>query len=105
MRDEEQGTLELIAEEVLQPDDGFGVQMVRRLIEEQQVRLGNERTGEGHATLLTAGQSTHKAIRCGHTEFIHRRGDHVLDVPAIAQIDLVQEFMLLITLHITGFIA
>ena len=40
---------------VLQPADRFGVEMVRRLVEQQQVRLAGERAAERDPALFAAG--------------------------------------------------
>ncbi|MOA49844.1 hypothetical protein D3C78_1727790 [compost metagenome] len=43
-------------QEVLQPGDGIGVQVVGRLVEQQHVRRGQQQTAQGHTTLFTTGQ-------------------------------------------------
>lgn len=45
---------------VPQPDDGVGVEVVRRLVEEQGVRVGEQDAGELHAAALTAGEGVQR---------------------------------------------
>ena len=79
--------------------------MVRRLVEQQQVRLGHERAGESHATLLTTGETFHQAISSRQTELIHRGGDVRLHAPAIVKLDLVQQISLLLRFVVAGLVA
>ncbi len=53
VRDENDGTGKTF-ERVFQPADGLGVQMVRRLVQQQQVRLADERAAQGHPALFSA---------------------------------------------------
>ncbi len=47
----------LVVREVpLEPRDALGVEMVRGLVEQQQVGLGEQQARERHAAALTAGQ-------------------------------------------------
>ncbi len=50
-----------IIEEVLQPCDRFQVQVVRRLVEEKDVRVAEERLRQEHAHLLPALELPHRA--------------------------------------------
>ena len=43
-------------EELLQPFDRFGVQVVGRFVEQQHVRLGQQQAAQRHAALFTTGQ-------------------------------------------------
>jgi len=45
-----------VLEKLRHPLDGFRVEMVRRLVENQTVGPRNDRTAHGHATLLAAGK-------------------------------------------------
>ena len=46
----------VLAEEPFEPFHALGVEVVGRLVEEEQVRVLQQQAGEGDATLLTAGQ-------------------------------------------------
>jgi hypothetical protein len=39
----------------LEPRDGFGVEVVRRFVEQQQIRFFKQQAGQGHAAFFTAG--------------------------------------------------
>src|SRR5690606_27468210 len=54
-RDEDDGAA-IVEEELLEPLDGLDVEMVRRLIEQQNGRLGNERAPEQRAATPATGQ-------------------------------------------------
>ena len=43
-----------IGQMVLQPSDGFGIEMVGRLIQQQQVRFFEQQFAQGDAALFTA---------------------------------------------------
>ena len=103
VRDEKQRSFEF-AQENLQPLDRFGVEMVRRLVQQQQIRLRHQGARQRHATFFTTGQIAHAAIRRRHAEFVHRRRDAGLDAPTIVQLDQMQQFGLLIALHRAGFV-
>ena len=47
----------VLVEEALEPVDRLGVEVVRRLVEQQQVRVLEEEPCEGHAAPLAAGLS------------------------------------------------
>ena len=51
------------AEETLQPLDHLKVEVVRRLVEDQQVGLGDEHIGQCHALLLSARELSHRLLQ------------------------------------------
>ena len=53
MRDGDDAALE-IGEVSLEPGDALGVEMVRRLVEEEHVRLLEQHAAEGDASLLSS---------------------------------------------------
>ncbi len=46
----------IVVQELLEPVDGFGIQMVGRFVQQQHVRLGQQQAAQRHAALLAAGQ-------------------------------------------------
>ena len=52
----------VVVEEILQPVDGVEVEVVGRLVEQQRLRLAEERLRQQHADLLAALQLAHLAL-------------------------------------------
>ena len=87
MRDEDDGA-GVLREEVFEPADGVDIQMVGRFVEEQQVGLADERTGEQHAPTPSAGQRVDDGIG-GEVEPRQHQLDALLEAPAVALLELV----------------
>ena len=50
------------AKEILQPFDCRNVQMVGRLVQQQDIRLGKQQLCQMHACFLSAGKLIHRAV-------------------------------------------
>ena len=85
----------VLLQEPLQPVDGLGIEMVRGLVEQQQVRVLQEQPGERHATLLATGQGRDVGVVRWASKGVHRDVDVALQVPGIGRVDLVLERRLL----------
>ena len=85
-------------EVVFQPGDGFGVEVVRRFVEEQDVGLLQEQPAEGDAPLLTAGQDIHEGVPRRTAQGIHRHFQAGVEIPGIQ----VVEFLLDLRLALAG---
>ena len=70
------------------PLDRVGVEMVGRLVENQEIRVGDDRATEGNPPLFAAGQGAHQSVCGGSIQVHHRRLDSSLDVPRIGGGDL-----------------
>ena len=81
MRDDEERSAELL-QELRQPFDGFRVEMVRRLVQHQEVRLRDDGAAEGHAAFLAAGERLDAAIGSGAIQVRHRGGNALVQCPA-----------------------
>ena len=75
MRDHHQRSL-VLQEKVFQPVDGVEVQRVGRLVEQQRSRLSEQRLGEQHADLVSAGDFAHDlvVVLLEDAEAIEQRG-------------------------------
>ena len=73
---------------VLQPGDGFGVQVVGRFVEQQHVRLGQQQASQGDAALFTAGQVGDFPVVGRAAQGAHGLIDAAVDVPDVAGVDL-----------------
>ena len=71
MGDEDDGRVEG-EQRLLQPLERLDVEVVRRLVEQQQVGLGGERAGERGARELAAGERLQRAVevRVGEPEAV-----------------------------------
>ncbi|MNH05037.1 hypothetical protein D3C79_643490 [compost metagenome] len=61
VRDEDDGATEIF-QELFQPVDGFDVQVVGRLIEQQQIRIAGQGAGQGHLAQPATGQAVEGRI-------------------------------------------
>jgi hypothetical protein len=79
-------------EVLLQPQHAFGVQVVGRLIEQQQVRLLQQQLAQSHPSPLTTGEDGHIGIRRRATERVHGLFQLGIEVPGISRVDGFLEF-------------
>ena len=81
MRDEHDRAA-VFTQKGLEPEHRLDVEMVRRFVQEQQIRLSDERAGEQHAAPPTARQRRHNRV----ARQAEPRHDHMhagVDVPLI----------------------
>ena len=67
MRDEE-ARAGIAREEILQPLDALGVEMVGRLVEDQEIRPREQRAAERDAPLLAAAERADEAVERGRVQ-------------------------------------
>ena len=72
----------------LQPGHGLGIEMVGRLVQEEQVGLGQEQPAECHPPSFTARQRADVGIPRGETEGIHGDLERAVELPGAGGIDL-----------------
>ena len=75
-------------EVLLQPEDGLGVQVVGRLVEEQQVGRLDEELAQRDAAALATRQDGDRLIRRRTAQRVHRLIELRVDVPRVGSIDL-----------------
>ena len=73
----------------LEPGDALGVEMVRRLVEQQQVRLFEQQLAERDAALLAAGERRHVGIARRQIHRVHGDLDLPVELPGVDCLDLV----------------
>ena len=83
--DERAGILE---QPRFEPRDRVDVEMVGRLVEDEDVRLGDERAGQQHAPAPAAGQRVDGHV-ARQAEAIEHHLDALLDPPAVPLVELV----------------
>ena len=94
VRDRDDGAL-VVREEALEPEDRLGVEVVRRLVEEQQVGRAQEQPAERDAPALAARQRRHVAVAFRQPQRVHRVVELRLELPRAAPVDLVLHLRLL----------
>ena len=85
----------VLLEEALQPVDRLRVEVVGRLVEQEQVGVAEQEPGERDAALLAAGQGRDIGVVGRAAQGVHRDVDVALEVPGIGRGDLVLERALL----------
>ncbi len=76
---------------LLEPLNGLGVQMVRRLVEKEDVRFLDEEPAERDAALLAAREHVDGGVGGRTTERVHRELELGLEPPAIHRLDFLQK--------------
>ncbi len=79
----------VVGEEALEPGDRLGVEVVRGLVEQQQVRGREEQPAERDAPALSARERRHVAVALGQPERVHRPVEGRVERPGVAAVDLV----------------
>ncbi len=89
---------------LLQPLHGFGIEVIGRLVEQQNVRLLDHEAAEGHAALFTAGEHADLLIGGGTAQRIHGDFEFALQFPAVGRFDLFLQLRLLVDefFHLIG---
>ena len=81
----------VLLEEPLQPLDRLGVEVVGRLVEQQQVGVLEQQPAERDAALLAAGQRGDVGVVGRAAQRVHRDVDVALEVPGVGRVDPVLE--------------
>ena len=79
---------------LLQPVDRLGVEVVRRLVEQQHVGLLQQQAAQGHAAALAAREVLHRFVGVGTPQGVHRSLQHAVQFPAVALVDLLVQLSL-----------
>ncbi len=82
-------------ERLLEPRDRLGVQVIRRFVEEQEVRLLEKDAAERDAALLTTGELGDIGIAGRQAKRVHRNFDSAIELPGVVGVDLVLKLALL----------
>ena len=79
----------VVLQELLQPQHALGVQVVGRLVKQQQVGRLEQQAAQGHAAPLAARKDIHRRIGVGALQRIHGLGKLAVQVPAVGRVYLV----------------
>ena len=74
------------------PIDGFGIEMVRRLVEHEEIRLRNDRATHGDATFLAAGQRFDAPLACRTMQMGDGNFNSPIQRPALERLDALLQF-------------
>ncbi len=85
----------VVLQEALEPGDRFGVQMVGRLVEQQEVGLLQQQPAERDPPPLAAGERGHVLIARRAAQRVHRDLERALQLPAVRGVDLLLQLGLL----------
>ena len=95
VRDRDHGAREIL-EEALEPRDRFGVQVVRRLVEQQHVGVGQQQPAERHAAALAARERLHARFPRRQPQRVRRDLERALELPTAGRLDGVLQLALLL---------
>ena len=81
----------VVVQEVLEPQDRLSVQVVRGLVEQQQVGSLEQQLAQGHAAALAAREHVDRHVGIGQLQGVHGLAELGIDIPAVGGVDLVLE--------------
>jgi len=83
-----------VTQRLFQPRDAFGVQVVGRLVEQQDVGLFQQQPAQRHAPALAARKVGHRAVRRRAAQRVERDLDLAVEFPAVLVVDLLLKLCL-----------
>ena len=72
---------------LFEPGDAFRVEMVGRLVKQQQVRLAQEQRAQRHAALFTTGQIVDGGLGRRAAQRFHRHFHLAVEIPQVLAVD------------------
>src|SRR5208282_560450 len=94
MGDRDHGAV-ILGEKALEPGDRFRIEMVGRLVEEQEIGMLKQQPAEGHPAALPARKGRDRSTPRRAAQRVHGDLDLALQLPAVARVDLLLELRLL----------
>ena len=86
---DDQDRARIIAQMAFEPVDAFGVEMVGRFVEQQQVRLVEQELAQSDAALFAAREFGNIGVVRRAAQRVHRQIDLAVEVPQVLGVDLV----------------
>lgn len=80
MRDGDHRSL-VLSQVLLEPVDALGVEMVRRLVQQQHVGLLQQEPAQRHAATLAAREVLHRLVGVGTAQCVHRPFERRIELP------------------------
>ncbi len=78
-------------QEILEPFDRAGVEVVRRLVEDQKIGTREQRAAKRDPAFFSAGKTGHDPFRLRRMQIRDQTLDPMLEIPAIEMRDLVEQ--------------
>ena len=78
----------IVGQMAFKPGDRFGVEVVRRFIEQQQVRLGEKQASQRNSALFPARERGYLGLGRRCTQRVHGDLDSALDIPTFLGVEL-----------------
>ena len=88
---DDQDGARIVAQMAFQPVHAFGVEMVGRLVEQQQLGLVEQQPAERDAAAFAAGELGHVGVVRRAAQRVHRQIDLAVEIPQVLGVDLVLE--------------
>jgi len=86
----------VLLEKTLEPRDGLGVQVIGRLVEQQQIGLLEQNSTQRHAAPLATRERRHVGVTRRHAQRVHGDLDGAVQLPEIRRIDPILQRRLLL---------
>ena len=83
----------VFTQRLFKPCDRFGVQMVGRFVQQQQIWLGQQRFTQGDTAAFTAGQLRHIRVVRRQDQRGTRNVQQMVDVPSVQTVDFVLQIV------------
>ena len=74
-------------QELLEPQNRFGVEVVGGLVEQQQVGGLEQQAAQRHAATFATGKHVHRHVGVGALKRVHGLGQLAVEVPAVSGVD------------------
>ena len=95
MCDRDDGAL-VFLQVAFEPRNRFGIEMVRRLVEQQEVRLAQQHLTQRDAAALAAREGGDVGIRRRQTQRVHGDLERAVELPGVGGIDRILQARLLV---------
>ena len=74
-------------EELLKPQDGLGIQVVGRLVEQQQVGRFKQQATQSHTATLATAEHVHRDVGVRTLQGVHGLAELRIQIPAVCGVD------------------
>ena len=94
----------VVLEVLLEPGHRLGVEVVGRLVEEQQVGLLQQQPAQRDAAALAAGELRHRRVGRRAAQRVHRELELRVEIPGVQRVDAILDLALLLEdlVHLLG---